>query len=287
MIVDIAPNAVVTAGTAGLGFETALGLARLGYAVTVVGRDPEHGARAVTRINKAATGPVAQFLPADLSSLKEVRALALQIAAEGPLQLLINNVGGMWPARWESVDGFEGSFALNHLSPYVLTESLLDAVKAGAPSRVVFATSGSIQLAIPEFDDVEVPGEYYGMAVTGRAKLANLAYTLDLAKRLDGTGVSVFAADAGAAATPNAAAVTAEMLPPPVQPFWDSIKQGMTASVERQARPAVFAATDPSLDGRTGVVIGPDVTPSEALLAYVTPKVTEAVLALTKRLVQL
>jgi hypothetical protein len=76
------------------------------------------------------------------------------------------------------------------------------------------------------------------------------------------------------------------MLPPSVRQFWEAVKQGMTASVELGARPAVFAATDPSLHGRTGVVIGPDVTPSEALPAYVTAEVTEAVLKLTKRLVQ-
>ncbi|MGW2991412.1 SDR family NAD(P)-dependent oxidoreductase, partial [Streptomyces sp. NPDC001193] len=198
-------TAVVTAATAGIGLETALGLTAAGYAVTVVGRDPDRGARAVERINATAPAHPARFLAADLASLDEVRALAGRVAAEHaasgePLNVLVNNVGAMFADRL-SLGGVEASFLVNHLSPYLLTELLLPTLTAAAPSRIVNVTSAAVGVAKRVFDDVEPPGGYYGFHRYGRAKLANLAYTLDLAARLDGTGVLVFAADPGGAAT--------------------------------------------------------------------------------------
>ena len=184
-------TAVVTAGTGGIGLETAVGLAAAGFAVTVVGRHPDRGERAVERINAVSARPDARFLRADLASLEEVRGLAARIT--DPLGVLVNNVGAMFAERREH-GGVEASFVVNHLSPYLLTELLLPALTAGAPSRVVAVTSGAVGVAKRDFDAVEPSGGYYGFHWYGRAKLANLAYTLDLAARLDGTGVAVFAA---------------------------------------------------------------------------------------------
>jgi NAD(P)-dependent dehydrogenase (short-subunit alcohol dehydrogenase family) len=277
-------KAVITGATRGIGVEVALALSRRGYAVTVVGRDPEHGEQAVARIGDA------RFIRADLSVLDEVRALGARLAAEGPLRLLVNNVGGMWSKRWQTADGIEASFALNHLSPTVLTEMLLGALQAGRPSRIVHVTSSSIQAALlagsPSYDEVE-HGEYYGMAATGRAKLAHLAYTLELAARLRGTGVSVFAADPGAAVTPNASAMTPEILPPALRSRWEYIRQGLqdpaAHPAAEAARSVVFAATDPSLDGETGLVIDPGCSPSDALTSALTPELMAAAHALTER----
>ncbi|MER6303802.1 SDR family NAD(P)-dependent oxidoreductase, partial [Kitasatospora sp. NPDC001539] len=198
-------TAVVTAGTAGIGYETALGLAAAGFEVTVVGRNPDRGARAVERINATNPAHAARFLAADLASLDEVRALADRIASDRaasgePLTVLVNNVGAMFADR-QDLNGVEASFVVNYLSPYLLTELLLPTLTAGSPSRIVNVTSGAVTVAKRSFDAVEPPGGYYGFHWYGRAKLANLAYTLDLAARLDGTGVSVFAADPGGAAT--------------------------------------------------------------------------------------
>jgi NAD(P)-dependent dehydrogenase (short-subunit alcohol dehydrogenase family) len=161
----VARKAVVTGGTGGLGFHVAQQLHQRGFTVTVVGRDPGHGADAVRRI-----GGDTRFLEADLSSLEQVRDLGALLAEEGPLQLLVNNVGGMWSTRWETADGIEAGFALNHLSPVVLTQALLGALRAGAPSRIVAVTSSSIVAAVvngpPTYEEVEQDGEYYGMAVT-------------------------------------------------------------------------------------------------------------------------
>ncbi|GAA3649171.1 hypothetical protein GCM10022267_39520 [Lentzea roselyniae] len=110
--------------------------------------------------------------------------------------MLVNNIGAMFADRTD-LGGVEASFVVNHLSPALLTELLLPALRAGAPSRVVNVTTGAVTLAKKVFDQVEPPGGYYGFHWYGRAKLANLAHTLDLAKRLEGSGMSVFAADPG------------------------------------------------------------------------------------------
>lgn len=273
-------KALVTGGTRGIGAEVALGLARAGYSVTVVGRDPAHGEQAVARIGDA------RFIQADLSALAEVRRLGERLAAEGSLRLLVNNVGGMWPHRWQTADGIEASFALNHLAPVVLTEALIGAIRAGRPSRIVDVTSSSIQVALlagtPAYDEIE-SGEYSGMAVSGRAKLAHLAYTMELARRLRGSGVSVFAADPGAAATPNAAEMTPEILPAALREHWDQVRQGVQRPAAEAARSVLFAATDPSLAGETGLVIDSDCSPSDALAGALSPGLTAAVNALTGR----
>lgn len=279
MTISMTRKAVVTGGTRGIGVEVAVELARRGYAVTVVGRDREHGEQAVRRIGNA------RFVEADLSVLAEVRALGERLATEGPLHLLVNNVGGMWSKRWQTADGIEASFALNHLSAVVLTEALLDALRAGAPSRIVDVTSSSITVALGGgplvYDDVE-PGEYHGMAVSGRAKLAHLAYNRELAERLSGTGISVFAADPGTAATPNAAAeMTPEILPPPLRPHWEQVRESVRRPATDAARSIVFAATDASLDGETGLVIDPDCARSDALTGALTPELAAAVSTLT------
>ncbi|GGR61001.1 3-oxoacyl-ACP reductase [Streptomyces roseolus] len=284
---------MVTAGTAGIGLETALGLAAAGFAVTVVGRDPGRGAGAVERID--ATGPAhpARFLPADLASLDQVRALARTIAADHaasgePLTVLVNNVGAMF-AEHRTRGGVEASFVLNHLSPYLLTELLLPTLTAGAPSRIVNVTSGAVTVAKRVFDTVEPPGGYYGFHWYGRAKLANLAYTLDLADRMDGTGVSVFAADPGGAATDmtNGTMTDPKIVSPALRLLWPLVRRTFERSTSgpasAAARPSVVAATDETLSGRTGIVIGARARPVAPHRAAADPRVAAAVRRLSER----
>lgn len=265
-------TALVAGGTVGIGLETALGLAAVGYRVTVVGRDADRGAQAVDRINAAAgPGNPARFLSADLGSLAEVRALADRVAADHaisgePLNVLVNHVGAMFPERCE-LDGVEASFVVNHLSPYLLTELLLPTLLGGTPSRVVNVTSGAVALAKRVFDSVEPPGDYYGLHWYGRAKLANLAYTLDLAARMRGTGLSVFAADPGGAATGMADGTLTDpkTVSPALRLLWPLVRRKVARSASGPASaaagPSVVAATDESLTGRTGVVIGAGARP--------------------------
>ncbi|MEU2548517.1 SDR family NAD(P)-dependent oxidoreductase [Streptomyces roseolus] len=286
-------TAVVTAGTGGIGLETALGLAAAGFAVTVIGRDPGRGAGAVERIN--ATGPAhpARFLPADLASLDQVRALARTIAADHaaagePLTVLVNNVGAMFAER-RTRDGVEASFVVNHLSPYLLTELLLPTLTAGAPSRIVNVTSGAVAVAKRVFDAVEPPGGYYGFHWYGRAKLAHLAYTLDLADRMDGTGVSVFAADPGGAATDMTRGTMTDpkIVSPALRLLWPLVRRTFERSTSgpasAAARPSVVAATDETLTGRTGIVIGARAQPVAPHRAATDPCVAAAVRRLSER----
>ncbi len=286
-------TAVVTAGTAGIGLETALGLAAAGFSVTVVGRSAERGARAVDRIGAVNPARPARFLAADLGSLAGVRALADRIAddhaASGePLTVLVNNVGAMFADRRE-LDGVEASFVLNHLSPYLLTELLLPTLTAGAPSRIVNVTSGAVGVAKRVFDAVEPPGGYYGFHWYGRAKLANLAYTLDLASRLDGTGVSVFAADPGGAATDmtDGTLTDPRIVSPALRLLWPLVRRKFERSTagpaSEAAKPSVVAATDESLAGRTGVVIGAAARPVAPFRAAVDPRVADAVRRLSRQ----
>lgn len=280
-------RAVVTAGTGGIGLETALGLAAVGYAVTVVGRNTERGVAAVDSIAAVATAGDPLFVRADLASLGETRALAARLAEAGPLTVLVNNVGAMYARRQRTVDGIEATFAVNHLSPYLLTELLLETLRASGQSRIVNVTSGAIRAAKRTFDAVEPPGGYYGFHWYGRAKLANLAYTLHLAERLRDSGVSVFAADPGGAATtmtdgtmrsPEIVSPGLRLLWPLVRRTFDRATSGPAATA---ARPSLFAATDTELDGRTGLLIGPDVRPATPSRRSTHPRTVRDVLALS------
>ncbi|PYC80203.1 short-chain dehydrogenase [Streptomyces tateyamensis] len=283
-------SALVTAGTAGIGLHTALGLAAAGFAVTVVGRNPERGAQALTRINAGSPRHPARFRRADLASLTEVRALAEQLAAEAdnaPLGVLVNNVGAMFPQR-RTLDGVEASFLVNHLSPYLLTELLLPTLTAAAPSRIVNVTSGATGLAKRVFDAAEPPGGYYGFHWYGRAKLANLAYTLDLAARLADTGVSVFAADPGGAATDMTDGTLDDprIVSPGLRLLWPLVRRkfarSTSGSAALAARSSVTAATDEALTGRTGLLIGPDSRPVAPHRSATDPQVARAVRRLSE-----
>ncbi|MDG6108667.1 SDR family NAD(P)-dependent oxidoreductase [Dactylosporangium aurantiacum] len=286
-------HAIVTAGTGGIGLETAVGLAAHGFAVTVVGRDGGRGARAVERIAATAPAHPARFLPADLSSLDEVRALAARVAAEHagsgePLKVLVNNVGAMFAER-RDVGGVEASFVVNHLSPYLLTELLLPTLSAGAPSRIVNVTSGAVGVARRVFDAVEPPGGYYGFHWYGRAKLANLVYTLDLAARLDGSGVSVFAADPGGAATDMTTGTMDDprIVSPGLRLLWPLVRRRFARSTAGPASvaavPSIVAGTAAALEGRTGVVIGAAGEPVPPFKPATRPGVVAAVRRLSER----
>ncbi|ANW22493.1 SDR family NAD(P)-dependent oxidoreductase [Streptomyces clavuligerus] len=286
-------RAVVTAGTGGIGLETAKGLAAQGFTVTVVGRDAQRGARALERIAAVATGGGPAFLAADLSSLREVRALAARLAAEGPLHILVNNVGAMFPQRQRTVDGIEAGFAVNHLSPYLLTELLLDSLRAGGPSRIVNVSSAAIRVARRTFAAVEPPGGYYGFHWYGRAKLANLVYTLDLAERLRGSGVTVFAADPGGAATDmtDGTLTSPKVVSPPLRLLWPLVRRAFERSTagpaSLAARSSVAAATAPEFAGRTGLLIGPLAVPVPAFRGSTDPRAVADVLRLSRELAPL
>ena len=183
---------LVTGATAGIGEITARELARMGARVVLVGRSPERCAAATQRI-RAQTGATAvESLVADLSSQAEVRRLAEEVRGRcDRLDVLVNNAGAMYLERRESVDGIELTMALNHLSYFLLTNALLDLVRAGSPARIVNVASDAHKGASIDFDDLQTRRGYSGWRTYQRSKLANILFTHELARRLEGTGVTV------------------------------------------------------------------------------------------------
>jgi NAD(P)-dependent dehydrogenase (short-subunit alcohol dehydrogenase family) len=192
---------VVTGATSGIGLATATELARRGTAVVVVGRNAERTAAAVERIRET-TGVAVEPIVADLTIQADVRALAAEIQRRhSRVDVLLNNAGALFAKRELTPDGVERTLALNHLSPFLLTNLLLDALKASAPSRIVTVSSGMHRRGRIDFDDLQAPRRHDGWRAYSQSKLANLLFTYELARRLEGSGVTANAVLPGFVAT--------------------------------------------------------------------------------------
>ena len=182
---------VITGGTDGIGKAAAYGLAVQGARLLVHGRDPVKGARAVAELKARSGNPAIEFLQADFSALADVRRLAAAVTERTPrVDVLVNNAGGIFVKRMVSQDGYEMTFAVNHLAPFLLTYLLLDTLKSTGPSRIVTTSSRAHQGARLDFDDLQATGKYSPMGAYGTSKLANILFTRALAKRLQGTSVT-------------------------------------------------------------------------------------------------
>jgi NAD(P)-dependent dehydrogenase (short-subunit alcohol dehydrogenase family) len=237
---------LVTGATSGIGAAAAEELATLGATVIVAGRNAERAAATVERIRQR-TGGAAEYLLADLSSQQEVRRLAEAVRARHErLHVLVNNAGAVFTERRLSPDGLELTFALNHLAYFLLTGLLLDTLQASAPARIVNVSSDAHQAATIDFDDLQAERGYSGFRVYGRSKLANLLFTYELARRLEGTGVTVNALHPGLVASRFATNLggLARRLHPLARPFMLSPAQG--------ARTIVYLASSPEVQGVTG-----------------------------------
>jgi NAD(P)-dependent dehydrogenase (short-subunit alcohol dehydrogenase family) len=182
---------VITGGTDGIGKAAAYDLAVQGARLLIHGRDPDKGARVVEELRARSRNPAIEFLQADFGSLAEVRRLAAAILARAPrIDVLANNAGGIFARRLVSQDGYEMTFAVNHLAPFLLTRLLLDALRGAAPSRIVTTSSRAHQGARIPFADLQATRRYSAMGAYGSSKLANILFTRALAKRLQGTSVT-------------------------------------------------------------------------------------------------
>jgi retinol dehydrogenase 14 len=237
---------LVTGGTGGIGKATAIGLARLGARVGVTGRDAGRAEAAAAEIRTAAGRSAIDAFGADLSSQAEVRWLAAEVLDAYPrLDVLVNNVGGSWAHRHVTADGLEHTFALNHLAPFLLTNLLLDRLVASAPARVVTVSSGAHNNGRIDFDDLQRDKTYSG--AYPQSKLANVMFTYELARRLEGTGVTATVLHPGVVRTgfgaEDQAAVFRVMLPL-IRPFMKSPTRGAATSI--------YLASSPEVQGVTG-----------------------------------
>jgi retinol dehydrogenase-12 len=214
---------LVTGATSGIGEVTARELARKGATVVIVGRDRARCKATVATIRKQASNPAVEYVLADLSSQSEIRRAAAEfLARHSRLHVLVNNAGALLARRCESVDGIEMTLALNHLAPFLLTNLLLDTLKASAAARVVTVSSHVHEMVRGfDFDDPQAarrgfwgyggragplltfvaPMKHPALLQYARSKLANLLFTYELARRLEGTGVTANALHPGFVAT--------------------------------------------------------------------------------------
>jgi NAD(P)-dependent dehydrogenase (short-subunit alcohol dehydrogenase family) len=182
---------MITGASSGIGKATALGLASLGATVVLVCRDNERGEKARREISQRSSNPSISLIVADLASQKSIHQLAKEFTATHPrLHVLINNAGVLLTKRTFTEDNLETTFAVNHLAPFLLTNLLLDTLKAGAPSRIVNVSSEAHQGAKINFDDLQGEKHFSGYNAYSQSKLANILFTHELSKRLDGTGIT-------------------------------------------------------------------------------------------------
>jgi len=194
---------VVTGATSGIGLEASVKLAKLGAELVLVGRDRAKGDAAVLAVKNRSGSAHVSLMLCDFASQKQVRTLAAEIVAScSRVQVLVNNAGSVSATRQVSEDGIERTFAVNHLGSFLLTNLLLDVLKRSAPARVVTVSSIAHRRGDLPFDDLQFArGGYSTMRAYSRSKLANVLFTAELARRLEGTGVTANALHPGAVAT--------------------------------------------------------------------------------------
>lgn len=242
---------VITGGNSGIGKETALALARSGARVLITARDANRGSAAVSDIRSATGNQQIALAVFDLGEMASVRSGASQILELcDRIDVLVNNAGLVLSDRRETPDGFESTFAINHLGPFLLTQLLLDRIKQSAPSRIVNVASTAHKGARRglDFDDLQSARKYSGMQVYSKSKLANIYFTSSLARRLAGTGVTANCLHPGTVATRYGRDGDARG----VLGFGIKIASPFFLTPEKGARTSIYLASSPEVSEVSG-----------------------------------
>lgn len=238
---------LVTGATAGIGRETALGLAKLGAHVVIVGRDEAKTKQVCDELRAASGNQKIDFLLADVSRLAEVRKLAAEFMSRfGTLTVLVNNVGLVNLQREVSADGFELTFAVNHLAPFLLTKLLLPALERGAPARIVNVSSDAHRGAKLDFDNLQLEKGYSSFGAYGRSKLMNILFTRELARRVASKRITANSLHPGM--------VASNFMKKPgfVGAAGNAFMSMFGISPEKGARTSLFLAASPEVEGKSG-----------------------------------
>lgn len=236
---------ILTGANTGIGKATALGLAKMGATVVMVCRSLERGEAAMAEIKRGSGNDSVSLLLADLSSRAAIHRLAADFKAKYPnLHVLINNAGIIPKKRTVAEDGLETQFAVNHVAYFLLTNLLLDQLKASAPSRIINVSSQVHNGASIDFDDLQSERSYSPTRVYGWTKLANVLFTYELAHRLEGTRVTVNCLHPGTVATN----ILADYMPGGFR----FMAKMIGVSSEEGAQTSLFLATSPEVEGVSG-----------------------------------
>jgi NAD(P)-dependent dehydrogenase (short-subunit alcohol dehydrogenase family) len=238
---------LITGATSGIGRSTARELARLGATLFLVARDRARGEGTLAEIGESTGNRDLHLLVADLASQAEIRRVAAEFLATGrPLHVLLNNAGVVNLRHEKTADGIETVFAVNHLAYFLLTLLLLERLKESAPARIVNVASDAHKFGKLDFDDLGGERSYRWTQAYGQSKLANILFTRELARRLDGSGVTVNCLHPGAVATGLGQnnGRWAQVLTRFLGVFF--------RSPDRGAETSIFLASSPSVEGISG-----------------------------------
>jgi len=237
---------LITGASAGIGLHSAIGLAKSGAKVVMVGRDEQRTAQAVDLVKAQTGNQSVSYLLADLSSLREIRRLAQEFKDKhNALDVLLNNAGAFFLTRKVSVDGYEMTLALNHLNYFLLTDLLLGLLNSAPSARIVNVTSRGHYRGHVNFEDLQSRHGYNGMRAYSMSKLMNVLFTYELAWRLQGTNVTVNCLHPGFVASNFAknngwfVRIAMNFMPGQI-------------SVEDGAKCPIYLASSPEVDGVSG-----------------------------------
>ena len=225
---------VITGATSGIGESAAFELARRGADLALLCRSNARGEDTKARIEKEVGRPCVQLFRADFERLDDVREVATQLATALPkIDVLLNNAGVTMLRREETVDGFEKTFGVNHLAPFLLTQRLLPKILESPGARIVNVASEAHRFAKFDLDDLQSERRFSSMRVYGASKLANILYTHELARRLEGRDIRVWSLHPGAVATRLGAnnGGIAKLLHPLLTMFFKTPDKGAETSV--------------------------------------------------------
>lgn len=238
---------LITGATSGIGKVSARELANSGLTVIINGRNLEKCKKTVQEIKRITGNNKVAYILADLSSQKEVRNLVHQFKSQyNRLDILINNAGVILGNHQYSVDKIEMTFAINHLSHFLLTDLLLGIIKTSEPSRIINVSSAVHNWASINFEDIDNKKQYNGMNVYSQSKLANILFTYELARKLDKSKVTVNAMHPGLVATNLGSNID----DPEGKSWYSFIQTGM--SPEEGAKTILYLATSPEVEKVSG-----------------------------------
>jgi len=241
---------IVTGSNSGIGKATAKALVGMGATVVMAVRNQEKGERAREEIVAETGNKSVSVMVCDMASRDSIKRFAEAFKAEyDRLDALINNAGAVFAKRQLSADGIERSMAVNYLGPFLLARELFPLLEASAPSRIVNVSSGLSGTAEIDFDDLQREKGYKGMKAYAGSKLMLTTHTLELARRLEGTGVTANVVEPGFVAT-NLGKNSGSLL----NSVMFTLVRPMQTTPEKAAENTVYAATSPELEGVTGKI---------------------------------